>query len=921
MARRTLVLAITAFQVIGFGSLIGWRVAEWSGAGWAGMAYQLDPGAETDAPRASFFWNTESGRVEVLAPGGPAARAGISERDTVVAVNGIAIGELDRLQGLADTARTGDSIRYSLVNGDARREVELPLENPYRHPVTITATATSVIAGAVFVLISMLVYWSRPRSRVALVFFLMCLFGAAEYLTLATIELDLPSLRGVTPAVVEAFMFVGLALVGLFSVALVNTLLHLSLIFPRARPVVERWPQVVVWLHTFPFLGSLVAAAVVGVALLGKEPIGLVASAAVLAALGSVAVIRLSRALRSEVPRRVLATRPLLVQALVVLAGGALGMSVRLLPEKVKAVVLVVVFAAGFVTGIAAIVCYSVCIIVSLLRSYRESGTDEKRQLRWPLWGTLTAVGGSIVLTIVSLILGFAFGEIGHFDYTSNVVLTALTKMVYLLIPVSLAFGIVKYRLMEIDLIIRKTVVYSLVTGFVLVVYLVLAGVSGLALVRSAGLESQTATVVATLVVVALFVPVRVRVQRFVDRVFFKRERDTQASIGRITESVMQATSIETLALAVAEEVQRALGVRSVAMLVRRAGSDTVAAAATVGLPDGAAAALHLGSDSPIFASSSLHLVADRDPLAADERRLLERAVADRAILCRRGDETVGMITVGRKLSREPFDDEDEVFLEAVAGQLTIGLGRLRGRRAELEFNQALQIQRSLLPAEVPQIGGFTVTARWQPAREVSGDYYDVLRLGEGHLALCIGDVVGKGMPAALLMSSLQAATKAVAAVDASPDVVCRQVRSVVTSNLTGGRFVTFFYAVVDAASSMLRYTNCGQNQPVLVRGDGTVLRLDRGGPAFARLMRDLPYDAGEAPLEPGDRLVLFTDGVSEAADAGGEQFGEDRLVELVARNRAAAAGELEAIITRAVLDHAGGELQDDLTLVVVAVG
>jgi serine phosphatase RsbU (regulator of sigma subunit) len=426
--------------------------------------------------------------------------------------------------------------------------------------------------------------------------------------------------------------------------------------------------------------------------------------------------------------------------------------------------------------------------------------------------------------------------------------------------------------------------------------------------------------VVATLAVVALFVPVRNRIQRLADRFFFRRERDAQASIRRVAETTSQAASVDTMATDVAEEVQRALHCRTVAILTRSSDAEAMSAAATVGLPDRAAPRMTLADSGPVLSGDTIHVDLAAVPRSPEVEQLVDETRGERAVLCRRGDETVALITVGRKLDKEPFDDEDEVFLEAVAGQLAVGLGRLRGRRAEAEFAQALQIQRSLLPAEIPQIPSVEVAARWQPAREVSGDYYDVLRLADDRLALCIGDVVGKGMPAALLMSSLQAAVKAVATADADPAAVCAQVRAVVTSNLTGGKFVTFFYAVVDATARRLRFTNCGHNQPVLVRADGRVERLATGGPAFARLMRNDGYSSGELELRPGDRLVLFTDGVSEAADTAGDQFGEDRLVELVVGNRTAAAGELEAVIRQTVVEYASGALQDDLTLVTVAV-
>ncbi|MEE4271973.1 MAG: SpoIIE family protein phosphatase, partial [Thermoanaerobaculales bacterium] len=879
MLRKGLMLALVVAQLVGFAALIAWRVAEWNAAGWAGMAYNIDSRADRDRPTPAFFWGAGSRTVEMVAPGGPAARAGIVAGDEVASVNGIAVAEIDRLADVAERARSGDGITYRVRGSSGERDVTLRLEPPYRYPLVVFATGTSVVVGAIFLLMSLLVFWSRPRSQVALVFFLVCVFGAAEYLVYAALELDIPSLRGVAPATVGVPVLLGLLLVGVLTVALIDSLLHLALVFPRTRPIVKRWPEVTVWVHLAPFSSVIFATVVTAVGLLGRWPAGTVVAACLMAVGASAAVLRLRQRSRSDGWLRAVMASPWWMHALVAVLGAAGGFGVRALSRDAAGIAMAVLFVCAMVVSMLFIVVFSVITTIALYRSYRESGLDEQRQLWWPLWGTLTAVGGSLVLMIVTIVISIVFGHHGTIDYTTNVLLGAVGKVLYLVIPVSLAFGIVKYRLMEIDVIIRKTLIYSVVTGFVLVVYLLLAGVSGLAIVRSAGLESQVATVVATLLVVALFVPMRNRVQRLVDRFFFRRERDTQASIGRVAETVMQATSLETMCLEVAEEVQRALGCRTVAILVRRAGSDRLIAEATVGLPDRASVGITLPSSTPVLEAASVHVVVDRDALSEEERHVAQKAAAVRAAICRRGDEPVGLITIGRKLSREPFDDEDEVFLEAVAGQLAIGLGRLRGRRAELEFTQALQIQRSLLPAEIPQIGGVEVAARWQPAREVSGDYYDVLRLSDDKLAVCIGDVVGKGMPAALLMSSLQAAVKAVAAADADPGHVCTQVRSVVTSNLQGGKFVTFFFAVVDGGGRRLTYTNCGHNQPVLVREDGTAQRLTEGGPAFARLMRDLPYRTGEAALESGDRLVLFTDGVSEASDGDGEQFGEDRVV------------------------------------------
>ena len=204
----------------------------------------------------------------------------------------------------------------------------------------------------------------------------------------------------------------------------------------------------------------------------------------------------------------------------------------------------------------------------------------------------------------------------------------------------------------------------------------------------------------------------------------------------------------------------------------------------------------------------------------------------------------------------------------------------------------------------------------WQPARSVGGDYYDAIAVGDGKAALCIADVAGKGMSAALLMASLQAAVKATASADMPPSRVCNKVRQVVTGNLAGGTFITFFYALLDTAARTLTYCNAGHNPPLLVRGNGEVERLDVGGSVLGRLFRDETFEEATVTLAAGDRVVLFTDGVSEAR-RGGEDFGDERLIDVVRANRELGAEELQEKIVEAITAFTYGSFGDDVTLVV----
>ncbi|HEV3275931.1 MAG TPA: SpoIIE family protein phosphatase [Terriglobia bacterium] len=242
-------------------------------------------------------------------------------------------------------------------------------------------------------------------------------------------------------------------------------------------------------------------------------------------------------------------------------------------------------------------------------------------------------------------------------------------------------------------------------------------------------------------------------------------------------------------------------------------------------------------------------------------------------------------------------------------------------RRQRLLFEQemalARETERGLLPREVPQMPGYEIRGAWQPALTLGGDYFDARRLEDGLLALSIADVSGKGTSAALLVSNLQAAVRASSRADVPPCELCHGVNKLMRSNLGQDRFVTFFYALLDAPARRLTYCNAGHNAPILVRASGSVERLHRGGMVLG-LAVEGRYEQDEVQLDPGDRLLLFTDGLTEANNAAGEEFGEDRLIEIAVRYRELSAEALEEKVLGSAAAFTSG-FTDDVTLVVVA--
>ncbi len=236
--------------------------------------------------------------------------------------------------------------------------------------------------------------------------------------------------------------------------------------------------------------------------------------------------------------------------------------------------------------------------------------------------------------------------------------------------------------------------------------------------------------------------------------------------------------------------------------------------------------------------------------------------------------------------------------------------------RQEMEWQEAAAVHRRLMPTQLPQPAGFSIAAFSRPLGYIGGDYYDVFSMGE-KVAICVGDVVGKGLPAALMMSNLQAAVKVTAAHWVNPSDLCHRVNQLACSNGASDKFISFFYAVLDTKTHRLTYCNCGHNPPILLRANGDVERLSAGGTLVGLRAGEL-FQEALVSLGEGDRLVLFTDGLSEAEDASAEQYGEERLVEELRASDRVSADEILSRIVDDVTAHCNGVFTDDATAVVL---
>ena len=243
-----------------------------------------------------------------------------------------------------------------------------------------------------------------------------------------------------------------------------------------------------------------------------------------------------------------------------------------------------------------------------------------------------------------------------------------------------------------------------------------------------------------------------------------------------------------------------------------------------------------------------------------------------------------------------------------------------RDRAQGGQWEEAERTQLGFLPKEIPQIPGCEFSGAWLPVHRIGGDYFDVLQLDATHFAICIADVAGKGIAAALLMSNLQATVRSLAVQDLQPAALTERVNRLIRSNTASDRFITFFYAIFDAQSRHIVYTNAGHNAPIVLSRTGSVSRLACGGLAMGISGRE-DYEQDAVDLADGDRLILFTDGITEASNSASEEFGEQRLLEVLQESRTLSAARVQTSVLARVAQFSGDKFQDDATLVVLAVG
>jgi len=563
---------------------------------------------------------------------------------------------------------------------------------------------------------------------------------------------------------------------------------------------------------------------------------------------------------------------------------------------------------------------------------------DDRRRLVLLYAGAAVGLTPTFLLVVASLIAGRP-------DAISSTWFVLPTLLSMLIFPLSLAYVIVVHRAMDVRVVVRQGLQYALARRGVLVlqgVAIVIAIVAASTLSGQAGVNRprRMQYLAGAIIFVLAIRRAAERARSWIDTRFFREAYDAEQILTALSEDVRTIVDTETLLTTVGQRVATSLHVQRLAALLRQNGA--YAPAYRLGeLP-----AVRLTADSAVAA----RLRESRQPLRvdlADPASWVSREAGadDRAALSALGSELLlplavketllGILSLGPKRSEEPYSPSDVRLLQSVAAQtaialensqLTAEIARESAFRARLsrEIEIAREVQEGLFPQHFPPVNGIEYVGFCRPALGVGGDYYDFVKVGE-QLGIAVGDISGKGIPAALLMASLQASLRA-QAISAPVDLATLMARlnELIYENSPANRYATFFYGQYDPATRSLHYVNAGHNAPMVFRprADGVdLLRVDGGGPVIG-LLPAAAYQQFAIDLRPGDLLVGYTDGVSEAMNPDDEEWGEERMAEAV---RTTCLGlhpkeVVDRLMAAADAFAHGAKQHDDMTLVVVRV-
>ncbi|RPJ45849.1 MAG: hypothetical protein EHM19_04865 [Candidatus Latescibacterota bacterium] len=571
--------------------------------------------------------------------------------------------------------------------------------------------------------------------------------------------------------------------------------------------------------------------------------------------------------------------------------------------------------------------------LLLLRNNMRAESFLVKRQTRLVLFGSIP---GLLLYAFFPWVVYLAGGWLAGWSAVAQLWFFNATFLLLLLIPLSFAYAFGRYRLLEVEAKVRRGTRLVAINAVFLAAVFALLYLFGELILKQFQVESRTPTLVVGLILAMGFVPAQRKVRAVLEDRFYPERARLRALVRSFLRSAERTTDARTFWNELSLKLSIGLAATEVRPVLRAALDEPVGANGAAGDPaldrepsrfaalDDLVAKLGSG-ESPLLVDE---LVASgRVDLSDAQRRVLSPGSAAVILPLSAQSERIGFLLLGPKTNGEDYSPEELDLLRSLGAQIALAASnlelleqKLEKQKLEEQLGVARRIQEGLLPRVLPKTPGLRVAAKIRFCLNVAGDYYDIIPLLDGRTLVAIGDVAGKGIGAALLMSNLQASLRTVKDLGIPLAESVRRINSLIHENTPPDLFITLFVAVIDPKNETLSYVNAGHNYPVLVRAGGRAERLEIGGIPLG-ILPEATYSEGNAPFRKGESLLLFTDGVSEAMRETDEEFGEERLTCLAITNADKSPEEILERIEREVEAFIGEtSFGDDFTLLAAAV-
>ena len=551
---------------------------------------------------------------------------------------------------------------------------------------------------------------------------------------------------------------------------------------------------------------------------------------------------------------------------------------------------------------------------------------DQRMQLRPVLIG--------VAIGLIIFVYAFAVQTFIPFAAFLNPTIL-LPMMLLAVVPMFFGYAIFRYKLMDVDVIIRRSLIYGAVTASLAAIYLVSVYGIGTLVNYFFGAQDNQALVVVSLIVVAfVFDPVKQRFQEGIDRIFFHERYDYQQALLEFTQELPRLMEMENILSSIVSRLSSTMHIEKISVFICGEKEGCNSAALNINLTDSTfndgdrtLMALLQKTRKPV----DLHLLGDEYDLTDmkdEEKEKLLRSGIVLSVPMFLQDRLVGFINVGQKMSGKVYSQEDINLLATVAGQAAIAIENSRLHKSEIdqqrvkeELDLARKIQQGLFPKTNPEIPGLDIAGVSLPALSVGGDYYDFIPLGTNKILAVVADVSGKGMSAALYMSKVQGMVQLAAHIYSTPKEMLTNINRRIFDGMDRRSFITMILALFDLKKKEVRICRAGHNKALcsvegkikFLEGGGIGLGLERG-PVFEDAIEEV-----RIPIKPDSLFLFYTDGVTEAMNEEQQQLGEQAIVDLLKTKRHLSAESIQrAILTRVEKFRGSAEQHDDVTMVVV---